>query len=95
MNAQSYLKPGAVERIFGRLLTFFVRIGLVRGHFYVLEVRGRRVPRHSPCRRTRSSSTGGYGDDQIEAGKDKEPLAAIADRTPEALEPRPVSPRPR
>ena len=42
MNAQSYLKPGAVERIFGRVLTFFVRIGLVRGHFYVLEVRGRK-----------------------------------------------------
>jgi hypothetical protein len=45
MNAESYLKPGAVERIFGRLLTFFVRIGLVRGHFYVLEVRGRRSGR--------------------------------------------------
>ena len=45
MNAPSYLKPGAVERIFGRLLTFFVRIGLVRGHFYVLEVRGRRSGR--------------------------------------------------
>ena len=42
MNAQSYPKPGAIERIVGRLLTFFVRIGLVRGHFYVLEVRGRR-----------------------------------------------------
>ena len=45
MNAQSYLKPGAVERIFGRLLTFFVRIGLVRGHFWILEVRGRRSGR--------------------------------------------------
>jgi hypothetical protein len=45
MNAQSYLKPGAVERIFGRLLAFFVRIGLIRGHFYVLEVRGRRSGR--------------------------------------------------
>ena len=45
MNAQSYLKPGAVERIFGRFLKFFVRIGLVRGHFYVLEVRGRRSGR--------------------------------------------------
>lgn len=41
MSAQSYLRPGAVERIFGRLLTFFVRIGLIRGHFYILEVRGR------------------------------------------------------
>lgn len=45
MGAQSYLRPGAVERIFGRLLTFFVRIGLVRGHFYVLEVRGRKSGR--------------------------------------------------
>jgi hypothetical protein len=45
MSDQSYLKPGAVERIFGRLLAFFVRIGLIRGHFYVLEVRGRRSGR--------------------------------------------------
>jgi hypothetical protein len=45
MGAQSYLRPGAVERIFGGLLTFFVRIGLVRGHFYVLEVRGRKSGR--------------------------------------------------
>lgn len=45
MDAQNYLKPGAVERIFGRLLTFLVRIGLVCGHFYVLEVRGRRSGR--------------------------------------------------
>jgi hypothetical protein len=45
MGAQSYLRPGAVERIFGRLLTFLVRIGLVRSHFYVLEVRGRKSGR--------------------------------------------------
>jgi hypothetical protein len=45
MSAQCHPKPGAVERIFGRLLTFFVRIGLIRGHFYVLEVRGRRSGR--------------------------------------------------
>jgi hypothetical protein len=45
MGAQSYLRPGAVERIFGRLLTFLVRIGLVRGHFFVLEVRGRKSGR--------------------------------------------------
>ena len=32
-----YLKPGAVERIFGQAL-----VGLVRGHFHVLEVRGRK-----------------------------------------------------
>ena len=40
-NARSYLRPGAVERIFGRILVVLIRIGLVRGHFYVLEVRGR------------------------------------------------------
>ena len=40
-NAPSYLRPGAVDRIFGRTLSFLVRIGVVRGHFYVLEVRGR------------------------------------------------------
>lgn len=41
----NYLQPGAVERIFGRALVFLVRIGLVRGHFYVLEVRGRKSGR--------------------------------------------------
>ena len=40
-SAPGYLVPGAFERIFGRALVFLVRIGLVRGHFYVLEVRGR------------------------------------------------------
>ena len=45
MNAQSYLKPNVVERIFGRVLASLVGIGLVRGHFYVLEVRGRRSGR--------------------------------------------------
>ncbi len=40
-NGQRYLRPGAVERSFGRILAFLVWIGLVRGHFYVLEVRGR------------------------------------------------------
>ena len=44
-NARNYLRPGAVERIFGRILGFLVRIGLVRGHFYVLEVRGRKSGR--------------------------------------------------
>jgi hypothetical protein len=44
-NARNYLKPGAVERIFGRILVSLVRIGLVRGHFYVLEVRGRTTGR--------------------------------------------------
>jgi deazaflavin-dependent oxidoreductase (nitroreductase family) len=41
-NAPIYRKPGAAERAFGRVLALLVRIGLVRGHFYVLEVRGRR-----------------------------------------------------
>jgi hypothetical protein len=44
-DAASFAKPGAVDRIFGRTLAFLVRIGLVRGHFYVLEVRGRRSGR--------------------------------------------------
>ena len=41
-SAPDYLEPGALERFFGRALVLFVRIGLVRGHFYVLEVRGRK-----------------------------------------------------
>jgi hypothetical protein len=40
-NDQSYLQPGAGDRIFGRILAALVRIGVVRGHFYLLEVRGR------------------------------------------------------
>jgi len=40
-----YLKPGAVDRIFGSVLVSLIRIGLVRGHFYVLEVRGRKSGR--------------------------------------------------
>lgn len=38
----NYLRPGAVERLFGRALAWLVRAGVVRGHFYVLEVRGRK-----------------------------------------------------
>ena len=41
-NTPSYLRPGAVERIFDQLLAFLVRIGVIRAHFYVLEVRGRK-----------------------------------------------------
>jgi hypothetical protein len=44
-NPQRYLRPGAVERIFGQALVLLIRIGLVRGHFYVLEVRGRKSGR--------------------------------------------------
>jgi hypothetical protein len=40
-DAASFARLGAVSRIFGRTLAFLVRIGLVRGHFFVLEVRGR------------------------------------------------------
>jgi hypothetical protein len=44
-RAPNNLKPSAVERIFGRGLVFLVRVGLVRGHFYILEVRGRKSGR--------------------------------------------------
>ena len=44
-DATKFLKPGGVERLFGRALVRLVRIGLVRGHFYVLEVRGRKTGR--------------------------------------------------
>ena len=44
-NDPKYLRPGAVEGSFGRALVFLIRIGLVRGHFYVLEVRGRKSGR--------------------------------------------------
>jgi hypothetical protein len=44
-NARPYLRPGAVERIFGRILVLLVRIGLVRGHFHVLEVHGQKSGR--------------------------------------------------
>jgi deazaflavin-dependent oxidoreductase (nitroreductase family) len=40
-NAIDYKKPSGVERVFGRVLVALLRVGLVRGHFYVLEVRGR------------------------------------------------------
>ena len=44
-TTQGYLRPGAVERIFGRVLAYLVWIGLIRGHFFVLEVRGRKSGR--------------------------------------------------
>ncbi len=40
-RSASFHRPTAVERILGRTLTGLVWIGLLRGHFYVLEVRGR------------------------------------------------------
>jgi hypothetical protein len=42
-NAGEFQKPNALELMFGRILMVLVRIGLVRGHFYVLEVRGRKT----------------------------------------------------
>ena len=42
-NAPSYLRPALLDRIFGQTLAFLVWIGLIRGHFYVLEVRGRKT----------------------------------------------------
>jgi hypothetical protein len=45
MNAESYLKPNPAERFFGGVLAALVRVGLIRGHFYVLEVRGRKSGR--------------------------------------------------
>jgi hypothetical protein len=44
-NAPSYLRPGALDRILGRTLVLLVWIGLIRGHFYVLQVRGRKSGR--------------------------------------------------
>jgi F420H(2)-dependent quinone reductase len=44
-NAHSYLRPKAAEQIFGRILTTLVWIGLIRGHFFVLEVAGRKTGR--------------------------------------------------
>ena len=44
-NDPRYRKPGAVDRTFGHTLAFLVWIGLIRGHFYVLEVRGRTTGR--------------------------------------------------
>jgi deazaflavin-dependent oxidoreductase (nitroreductase family) len=44
-HSHAYAKPGAVERAFGRILVALLRVGVVRGHFYVLEVRGRKSGR--------------------------------------------------
>jgi hypothetical protein len=43
--APGYLWPGGLERILGRMLVLLVWIGLIGGHFYVLEVRGRKSGR--------------------------------------------------
>jgi hypothetical protein len=41
-DERNYSKPNAIEHLFGRILTTLVWIGLIRGHFYVLEVHGRK-----------------------------------------------------
>ena len=41
-NAPKCRSPGAAERVFGRILVSLIRMGIVRGHFYVLEVHGRK-----------------------------------------------------
>jgi hypothetical protein len=45
VSDRRYQRPSAIERIFGRVLVFLILIGLVRGHFYVLKVRGRKSGR--------------------------------------------------
>jgi len=44
-DTSGYLRPTVFERLAGRALGYLVRIGLIRGHFYVLEVRGRKSGR--------------------------------------------------
>jgi hypothetical protein len=44
-NARAYRQPTGVEHWFGRILKSLVWIGLIRGHFYVLEVPGRKTGR--------------------------------------------------
>lgn len=44
-DSGSYLLPRTIERVFGHVLAWLVRLGVVRGHFYVLEVRGRKSGR--------------------------------------------------
>ena len=39
------MAPTVLERLFGRALAVLVWIGLIRGHFYILEVRGRKSGR--------------------------------------------------
>ena len=44
-DTASYLRPRTIERVFGHVLAWLVRLGVIRGHFYVLEVRGRKSGR--------------------------------------------------
>jgi len=41
----TFQKPSPLERAFGQVLMTLVKIGLMRGHFHVLEVRGRKSGR--------------------------------------------------
>lgn len=45
MADNRYIKPTAADLLFGRVLATLVRIGIIRGHYYVLEVRGRKSGR--------------------------------------------------
>jgi hypothetical protein len=45
LTPENYRRPGTAERLFGRILIVLLRMGAVRGHFYVLEVRGRKSGR--------------------------------------------------
>ncbi len=42
---RQFRRPRAIERVLGQMLTLLVRLGVVRGHFFVLQVRGRRSGR--------------------------------------------------
>jgi hypothetical protein len=55
-TAPRYFRPGAVDRIFGHMLAFLVWIGLIRGHFYILEIRGRKTSKTISLPWTRSIS---------------------------------------
>lgn len=44
-TARHYLRPSGVELVFGRVLKALVWLGVIRGHFHVLEVRGRKTGR--------------------------------------------------
>jgi deazaflavin-dependent oxidoreductase (nitroreductase family) len=41
-TTQTHARPSTIEHIFGRILTAFVWIGVIRGPFYILEVIGRK-----------------------------------------------------
>ena len=44
-DGANYLRPTTVERMFSRAMVLGIRIGAIRGHFHILEVRGRKSGR--------------------------------------------------